>query len=380
MLSVVHGFLVMAGTMLGVLAANSLDDELLGWIRESSGYPPKMLLGILLGGVGYLTGATISSEFSRWLQRRLPQISSSDVLWGSAGLGLGLAVANLFCVPILLFLNTEPVRTLLRTNPLLSVLTLLVPLFFNILLGSLGIYLFTARQRDLAGLFFRGSARRMGVRTKVLDTSAIIDGRVTEIIRTGMLEGPVEVPQFVLHELQCVADSRDSVKRERGRRGFENLERLKATPGLELAFPVIEIERHVEVDDKLVALCRETGAVLLTVDYNLNKLAGLQEVRSININEVANALRPSVLAGDQLRLEISKRGKDAGQGVGYLPDGTMVVVEDGAGLVGGVAIVNVNKILQTSAGRMVFTTVAPAVEASGTATGGAAGKAEPSAT
>jgi uncharacterized protein YacL len=376
MLKVVHGFLVMAGTMLGVLAAYSLDDELLSWIHESTGYPAKMLLGILLGGVGYLTGATISSEFSRWLQRRLPQISSSDVLWGSAGLGLGLAVANLFCVPILLFLNTEPVRTLLRTNPLLSVLTLLVPLFFNILLGSLGIYLFTARQRDLAGLLFRGS-RRMGVRAKVLDTSAIIDGRVMEILRTGMLEGPVEVPQFVLHELQCVADSRDPVRRERGRRGFEHLERLKSTPGLEISFPVVELDRYVEVDAKLVAFCQESGAVLLTVDYNLNKLAGLQEVRSININEVANALRPSVLSGDQLRLEVIKRGKDTGQGVGYLPDGTMVIVEGGAELVGSVAIVNVNKILQTSAGRMVFTTVAPAVEASGTATDGAAPNAAP---
>lgn len=378
MLNVVHGFLVMAGTMLGMLAAYSLDDELLSWIRESTGYPAKMLLGILLGGVGYLTGATISSEFSRWLQRRLPQISSSDVLWGSAGLGLGLAVANLFCVPILLFLNTEPVRTLLRTNPLLSVLTLLVPLFFNILLGSLGIYLFTARQRDLAGLLFRGS-RRMGVRAKVLDTSAIIDGRVMEILRTGMLEGPVEVPQFVLHELQCVADSRDPIRRERGRRGFEHLERLKSTPGLEISFPAVEIERHVEVDAKLVAFCQDSGAILLTVDYNLNKLAGLQEVRSININEVANALRPSVLSGDQLRLEVIKRGKDAGQGVGYLPDGTMVIVEGGAELVGSTAIVNVNKILQTSAGRMVFTTLAPAVDASGTATESAGPSAAPQA-
>jgi uncharacterized protein YacL len=192
-----------------------------------------------------------------------------------------------------------------------------------------------------------------------------------------MLEGPVEVPQFVLHELQCVADSRDPVRRERGRRGFEHLERLKSTPGLEISFPVVELDRYVEVDAKLVAFCQESGAVLLTVDYNLNKLAGLQEVRSININEVANALRPSVLSGDQLRLEVIKRGKDTGQGVGYLPDGTMVIVEGGAELVGSVAIVNVNKILQTSAGRMVFTTVAPAVEASGTATDGAAPNAAP---
>lgn len=355
MLNLLHGFLVLVGTLAGVLVAYSLDDELLVWIKESTGYPPKVLMGILFGGVGYLAAATISGEVEKWLEKRLPLVSVVQVVWGTAGLVLGLAVANLFCVPILLFLNAEHVQTLLKSNPLLSSLTLVVPLFFNILLGFAGITLFTRRQGELRTFLFPWSARHTGVTTKVLDTSAIIDGRIVEIAATRLVEGPIEVPRFVLHELQLVADSGDAVKRERGRRGFDNLERLKKLQGVEVTFPAEEVERVAEVDAKLIAYCHDTGGTLVTVDYNLNKLAAIQEAASININEVANALRPAVLAGDQAQVEVVKRGKEPGQGVGYLPDGSMVVVEEGAQLVGQTVVVLVNKVLQTSAGRMVFT-------------------------
>ncbi|MBI3893998.1 MAG: PIN domain nuclease [Candidatus Wallbacteria bacterium] len=361
MLSLLHGFLVLVGTLAGVLIAYSLDDELLVWIRESTGYPPKVLMGILFGGVGYLSAATISGELEKWIEKRLPLISVVEVVWGTAGLVIGLVVANLFCVPILLFLNADHIQVLLKSNPLLSSLTLVVPLFFNILLGFAGITLFTRRQSELRLFLFPWSARRLGVTTKVLDTSAIIDGRVVEIATTRLLEGPVQVPRFVLHELQLVADSGDQVKRERGRRGFDNLERLKKLQGVDLTFPAEDVEGQSEVDAKLIAYCRDTGATLVTVDYNLNKLAAIQEIASVNINEVANALRPAVLAGDQVQVEVVKKGKDAGQGVGYLPDGSMVVVDEGASLVGQTAVVVVHKILQTSAGRMVFTR-APAPE------------------
>ncbi len=344
----------MAGTLTGVLVAYSLDEVLLGWILDSTGYPPRFLMGILFGGVGYLTAATLSEEFEKWLERWLPLISAVEVVWGTSGLVLGLVVANLFCIPLVLVLNSNPVQFQIRSNPLLSSLTLLLPLFVNILLGSVGVYMFTRRQGELRGILFAGADRRGFATSKVLDTSAVIDGRVVELIRCKILEGPVVVPQFVLHELQFVADSSDAVRRERGRRGFHNLERLKELRPRGLEFPPVDIGPQEQVDAKLVAYCRETASMLITVDYNLNKLAQLQEVSSINVADAANALKPQVTMGDQVRIEIRKTGKEPGQGIGYLADGSMVVVESGGDLLGQTAAVRVEKILQTSAGRMVF--------------------------
>ncbi len=193
----------------------------------------------------------------------------------------------------------------------------------------------------------------------VLDTSAIIDGRVCELATTGVLEGAMLVPAFVLREVQHVADSTDPSRRARGRRGLESLERLKATPGLRLAFPDDEIAEAAEVDDKLVELARRSNARLLTTDFNLNKVATLRGVRVLNVNDLAQALRATVQPGDTLRLAIVREGKEPGQGLGFLDDGTMVVVDQGREAMGSDVDVVVTNALQTSAGRMIFARIEP---------------------
>ena len=193
----------------------------------------------------------------------------------------------------------------------------------------------------------------------VVDTSSIIDGRVCELATTGVLDGTMLVPAFVLREVQHVADSTDPSRRARGRRGLESLERLKATPGLRLAFPDDEIAEAAEVDDKLVELARRSNARLLTTDFNLNKVATLRGVRVVNVNDLAQALRPTVQPGDNLRLAIVREGKEPGQGLGFLDDGTMVVVDQGRDAVGSDVDVIVTNALQTSAGRMIFARIEP---------------------
>lgn len=188
----------------------------------------------------------------------------------------------------------------------------------------------------------------------LLDTSAIIDGRVADLAATGFLDGTILVPAFVLRELQAVADSADASRRTRGRRGLDALERLKGTAGARIAFPEDEIAGAAEVDDKLLELARRTGARLVTTDFNLNKVARLRGVRVLNVNDLATALRPVLLPGDTLRVAVVKEGKEPGQGLGYLDDGTMVVVEQGREAIGTDVDVVVSNSLQTSAGRMIF--------------------------
>ena len=192
----------------------------------------------------------------------------------------------------------------------------------------------------------------------LLDTSAIIDGRVGDLAATGFLEGTALVPGFVLRELQHVADSADASRRTRGRRGLDVLERLKQIPGLRLAFTEEDVPEATAVDDKLVELARRTGARLMTTDYNLDKIASLHGVRVLNVNALSRALRPELLPGDTLRVALLKDGKEPGQGLGYLDDGTMVVVEQGREAIGREVDVVVTNALQTAAGRMIFAKLA----------------------
>lgn len=210
-----------------------------------------------------------------------------------------------------------------------------------------------------AYLALRLAARRPPVAAArpvtLLDTSAIIDGRIADVVEAGFVEGPLIVPAFVLRELQHVADGADPLRRNRGKRGFEVLERLRRTPGVTVEVDDTDIPELRDVDDKLVRRARALGARVLTNDYNLNRVAGLQGVRVLNVNELANALRPVVLPGEPLSVQVAREGKEPGQGVGFLDDGTMVVVEQGKRFIGQAADVVVTSVLQTAAGRMVFT-------------------------
>jgi len=196
-----------------------------------------------------------------------------------------------------------------------------------------------------------------GSRPLLLDTSVIIDGRVVDIVETGILEGQMVVPRFILDELQAVADSADRLKRNRGRRGLDILNRLREDKKVDLQIldvHVAEVEQVDEADAKLVALARHLEGRIITNDYNLNKIARLRGVQVININDLANALKPVVLPGETMTVKVIKPGEEAGQGVGYLEDGTMVVVDQGKDHIGRELTITVTSVLQTSAGRMIF--------------------------
>ncbi len=229
---------------------------------------------------------------------------------------------------------------------------LLAPL----LCGFIGLLVGVAKSGliDLDAIRILANRESTGAALKVLDTSVLIDGRIADIAESGFLDGRVVIPQFVLHELQMVADSSDSAKRNRGRRGLDIVQRLQNMPRLQIEvssrdFPVVR-----EVDLKLIEFAKDTGAKIVTNDFNLNKLAQVQGLHVLNINELANALKPVVLPGEAMRVFILKEGKEYNQGVAYLDDGTMVVVDNARRLISKTVDITVTSVLQTTAGKMIF--------------------------
>ena len=278
-----------------------------------------------------------------WFEVRLNRASLKRLIGAAAGSVLGIFGAYL----ISLILHAAGLRAVLAGD--ISLLALAVMTYIGLIVGAeKGDFLNLAA---LGGLFSPERLRRGG---KLLDTSAIIDGRLADIAETGFLEGPLWIPHFVLRELQTIADSSDGAKRQRGRRGLDILQRLQQIPGLEVRVLEEEPVRAREVDHQLVETARLHDCKIITNDFNLNKLAQLQHVAVLNVNELANAMKTVVLAGEILRVQITKEGKESGQGVGYLDDGTLVVVEQGRRLISRCADVVVTSVLQTPAGKMVF--------------------------
>ncbi len=284
-----------------------------------------------------------------WLISRVEDLSTAEFVTAVIGLTLGLLMGLLLGVPLA---NLGP--------PWGDALPLGVSLFLG--LGMLG--LTVAKRRDLilaaqAVGFLRGDGDRRvqdmtGEPRIVVDTSAIIDGRIAEIVESGFIYGTLVVPRFVLDELQHIADSSDTLRRNRGRRGLEILNRMQKEPGTPVEIVEDAVAGETEVDAKLVVLARARSGVILTNDFNLNRVAELQGVRVMNINSLANAVKPAVLPGEELRVRVIQEGKEAGQGVGFLDDGTMIVVEGGARHIDKDLDVAVTRVLQTVAGRMIF--------------------------
>jgi uncharacterized protein YacL len=275
-------------------------------------------------------------------------MSTAEFVAAVIGLLVGLLIALLLGLPLAVL--PQPFGTYLPVG---------VSICFG--LGMLG--LTVAKREDLvaaaeaAGFLRRADApdqARSGETEVVVDTSAIIDGRIADIADSGFLYHRLIVPRFVLDELQRIADSSDTQRRARGRRGLEILARLQKEGPTPVEIVGDDPDDAGEVDAKLVSLARTRGAAILTNDFNLNRVADLQSIRVLNINSLANALKPALLPGDELRIKVITEGKEAGQGVGYLDDGTMVVVEGGARLVGHELDVAVTRVLQTVMGRMVF--------------------------
>ena len=239
----------------------------------------------------------------------------------------------------------------------------ILPFLGVLVFGYFGVAIFVMRQTDIVNILGGFSSRRedgspaswgQTNRTILLDTSVIIDGRVADIAKTGFLPGTLLIPRFVLNELQYIADSPDGLRRARGRRGMEVLSELQKATSVLVRISDIDVDGVREVDDKLVILARQMKCPILTNDYNLNRIAELQGVLILNINELANAIKSVVLPGELMEVNVIQEGKEVNQGVGYMEDGTMVVVENGNKYLNQQIHVTVTKVLQTAAGRMIF--------------------------
>ena len=237
-----------------------------------------------------------------------------------------------------------------RMQSLLEIFVLLLVSYLGLVVGaSKGDML---NLGALGGVF--GSERAPLRAVKILDTSSIIDGRIADMADTGFLEGPLLAPEFVLRELQMVADSQDSSKRQRGRRGLDVLQRMQANERLGVQIVKTDYPQVREVDLKLIELAKELSGKILTTDFNLNKVAHLHSVEVLNINDLANSLKPAVLPGEKMNVSILKEGKEYNQGVGYLDDGTMVVVDHARRMIGRSVEISVTSVLQTASGKMIF--------------------------
>jgi uncharacterized protein YacL len=278
------------------------------------------------------------------METALRQIPLKTLLGGFIGLLLGEMVANLISNVFLASLLTHQHVALPLYGGLYGVC------------GYMGIRIGLKKGEDLQlsgwKLFSKNPPRTENA--KILDTSVIIDGRIADITETGFLEGPLLIPQFVLSELQHIADSSDSIKRTRGKRGLDVLHHIQKQAGIDVKIVDKDYPAIKEVDTKLIELAKEVRGKIITNDSNLNKVAQLQGIEVLNINELANSLKPVVLPGEEMNVKILKEGKETGQGVAYLDDGTMIVVDNGRRNIGKTIDVIVTSVLQTPAGRMIF--------------------------
>ncbi|WP_432646747.1 PIN/TRAM domain-containing protein [Mitsuokella sp.] len=348
----------------------------MGVVRITVGSLICILLGAILGGIiGYLVSPYLIGRlkrFSSWVEVQLNKMPIHDVIAGAIGLAVGLIIANL----------------LGYSFAKIPVVGDYIPVIFSIVFGYLGITITIRKRQELTSLFdfvprfMKEFTKMREMRAqqaqantaekaaagpvkpqdasaapkyyKLLDTSVIIDGRIADICDTGFIEGTLLIPVFVLEELQHIADSADALKRTRGRRGLDILQRIRQSKKVKVEVTNVDFDDIAEVDSKLVRLGQQVGGKIITNDYNLNKVAQLRGVEVLNINELSNAVKPVVIPGETMRVTIVKSGKEPGQGVAYLDDGTMIVVENGYHHMNESITVEVTSALQTAAGRMIF--------------------------
>lgn len=340
----------------------------MGIVRITMGSLICILLGAVLGGfIGFLASPYFIrclKRFSAWVEQQLGKMPIHDVIAGAIGLAIGLIIANL----------------LGYSFAKIPIVGDYIPVIFSIVFGYLGITITIKKRQELTGLFdfvprfMKEFAKMKEMRAgasqapagaaavapkedkayKLLDTSVIIDGRIADICDTGFIEGTLLIPVFVLEELQHIADSSDVLKRTRGRRGLDILQRIRQSTKVKVEITNVDFDDIAEVDSKLVRLGQQVGGKIITNDYNLNKVAQLRGVEVLNINELSNAVKPVVIPGETMHVTIVKAGKEPGQGVAYLDDGTMIVVENGYHHMNESITVEVTSALQTAAGRMIF--------------------------
>jgi len=322
-----------------------------------------LILGTLLGVIiGYLISSFILKQglvIAKRLERILTHIPNQELIAGTIGLLFGLIIANLIGVEF----NQVPI-----IGPY-------IPIILSAIFGYSGLKIMARKGPEMYynyvqqwggegtkktsrfKMFSTHKSDKTTSTPKLLDTSVIIDGRIKELCNTGFIEGPLMVPLFVLNELQIISDSADATKRNRGRRGLDILKEMQDANKVAIEVVEDDYDDLTEVDSKLMRLALDKQWKLMTNDFNLNKVARVQGIEVLNLNELANVLKPALIAGEWIRVQIMKEGKEVHQGVAYLDDGTMIVVEDGKPYVGQNVEVMVTSILQTSAGRMIFARV-----------------------
>ncbi len=341
--------LIVASAGVGYGIVDVLPSQMLEKVTNQEGL--RLVTAGFAAVFGGIFGVIVKNAYHR-LESQVRKMPVEMLLTRAVGLVAGLLIANLTLAP--LFLLPIPLEFSF-IKPLLAILG-------SVMFCYLGVTLADTHGSAFLRLIYPQNVETMlvaegtlkAVSPKVIDTSCIIDGRIEELLNTGFVEGQILVPQFVIQELQTLADAANDMKRIRGRRGLDILNRMKDGFPDRIIIHPIDYRDIDTVDAKLVHFANEIQATLLTNDYNLSKVANLQEVSVLNVNDLAQAVRPIYLPGDCLNLKIIKDGKEATQGVGYLDDGTMVVVEEGRKYVGGELKIIVTSALQTSAGRMIF--------------------------
>ncbi|SFC99357.1 Uncharacterized conserved protein YacL, contains PIN and TRAM domains [Bacillus sp. OV322] len=344
-------FLILGGTL-----GSFLIPELLTLLHaDDIAFINNPYVSVILGAIIFYLFTFWAVEyvvnFMKWFEETLVKAPITDIIFGSLGLIVGLFAA--FLIGSALNLIQVPV------------INTVAPILLTLLFGYLGFQVGFKKRDELLHLFSR-STKRKGLdghsedgeddrsKLKILDTSVIIDGRIADICQTGFLEGTIVIPQFVLHELQHIADSSDALKRNRGRRGLDILNRIQKEVPIKVEMYEGDFEDIQEVDSKLVKLAKISNGIVVTNDFNLNKVCEFQNVQVLNINDLANAVKPIVLPGEEMNVQVIKDGKEQNQGIAYLDDGTMIVVEGGRDHIGKRLDVLVTSVLQTSAGRMIF--------------------------
>jgi uncharacterized protein YacL len=302
----------------------------------------EMFSTSLLALVGAICGLTLGYVILK-IEEKLKDVPLKTIVGSLAGLTISLLVANLFVARLLL--------TIMKDIPI----TLPIYILLYVVMGYLGFRIGEKKSQTIdlskVPLFDKIEGNES---LKILDTSIIIDGRIADVCEAGFIEGAFIIPQFVLYEIQHIADHQDPVKRTRGRRGLEVLHRLQKQTLVKVRIVDYDFPKLQDVDTKLIALAKKLNGKIATNDYNLNKVAELQGIEVLNMNQLASALKPAILPGEQMGIKILKEGKEHGQGIGYLDDGTMVVVDDAKKLLGKSVDVVVTSVLQTTSGRMIF--------------------------
>ena len=318
------------------------------FLKDGGGSQLEPYLFAVMGAFIFVAIAAIGAESGGRIVRRMDEsirgIPVSQVISGMSGLVLGLLISYL------LFPSLSEI----------SGSATFVPMLVSVLLGLVGFRLGITLKDEMSVWLIGWRSGKEGKKAKpadehkILDTSVIIDGRIADICKTGFIQGILVIPEFVLEELQHIADSSDLLKRNRGRRGLDILNKIQKELDVKVLIYEGDFEDVTEVDSKLVRLAKVLGGKVITNDFNLNKVCELQGVSVLNINDLANAVKPVVLPGEEIVVQVIKDGKEYGQGVAYLDDGTMIVVEGGREFIGATLEVMVTSVLQTSAGRMIF--------------------------